>query len=127
MQGIRSSLYETFNSLRPDGGGGGPPGAFAVPLALAALMLFIMPASYADDPPTAQQCRDAYMKSPAAPSCESSPSQTDVSVDSNGMCEISDTCPTHDGQPERSTVTVSVVDAEHVENCGGWLSLECPY
>ena len=99
----------------------------AIPPALAiALMLFVIPTLYADDDnPAAQQCFDAYMESPAAPSCESGLGQTDVFVDLDGVCEISDTCPTHDGQPTRSSIRVPVDDASQVQNCDGILKLVC--
>ena len=86
------------------------------------LMLFVVPVSYADDgPPTAEQCLDAFMQSPAAPSCESGTGQTDVAVSSEGLCEITDTCPTREGQPQRSSITVSVEHAVFVSNCNGRL------
>lgn len=94
------------------------------------LMLFVAPTSYADEHKSkAEQCFDAYMQSPAAPSCESSQSQTNVFINYEGMCEIADTCPTPEGQPRRSNITVSIDKADQVKNCDGVLKLLCeePY
>ena len=94
---------------------------------VVSLMLFVVPALYADDVPTAQECLVQYMKSPAAASCEAGPGQTDVVVTDEGQCQISDTCPKEAGQPRRATVTVPVNRVMDLVNCNGTLLLDyCP-
>ena len=94
-------------------------------IAISLTMFFVPVSSAGDNNTTAQQCFDAFMQSPAASSCESSQSQTNIFVNNDGECEIADTCPTLDGQPRRSNITVSVAKASHVENCDGVLKLHC--
>ena len=90
------------------------------------LMLFIAPISYADEPPTVGQCLDAFMESRAAPSCESGTGNTVIVVSSDGQCEITDTCPTYEGEPSRSSITVPLDQVSTVRNCSGTLRLTCP-
>ena len=67
------------------------------------------------------------MKSPAAASCESDTDKTFVIVNAEGLCEISDTCPKHSGQPSLSMVKVPLDEASHVVNCNGKLLRQyCP-
>ena len=92
-----------------------------------ALMVFVVPISYADKP-TDRQCLDAYLDSKAASSCEGSktgtpPYSVNVFVNRDGKCVLADTCPTEEGEPWRSYIIVKVDYAADLINCNGVLKL----
>lgn len=84
------------------------------------LMLFAIPTSYAT---TYNDCFNAYDDSDAYDECDTT--YLNIFVNSDDKCEIAATCPKDDGTNWRSGITVTVDEADDVENCDGVLSLSC--
>ena len=98
--------------------------AWASALALL-LMVFAVPALHADeDAPTVQQCRDAFMQSPAASSCGADllfAPYVQVNVTHDGFCGISAPCSMDSGGSWDSSITATLSDTKKLENCNGRL------